>query len=227
MTTKCWFMISRINSNSHIVFDLDDTLYREIDYLKSAYRYICRQVETKNDRALFDKMWERYQRSENVFEWLVESFENSKPTVTMGQLLELYQTHLPDIKTDTSVKKFLDYLRARDISTGLITDGRSITQRNKLKALGLQNYFKDVIISEEFGSEKPDERNFLFFENKYPGKDFVFVGDNTSKDFIVPKKLGWFTICLKDCGNNIHKQELPNAAVDKTIESFEELLSMN
>ena len=29
-----------INSNTHIVFDLDDTLYKEIDFVKSAYVYI-------------------------------------------------------------------------------------------------------------------------------------------------------------------------------------------
>ena len=29
-----------INNNTHIVFDLDDTLYKEIDFVKSAYIYI-------------------------------------------------------------------------------------------------------------------------------------------------------------------------------------------
>ena len=29
-----------INNNTHIVFDLDDTLYKEIDFVKSAYNYI-------------------------------------------------------------------------------------------------------------------------------------------------------------------------------------------
>jgi len=39
----------------------------------------------------------------------------------------------------------------------------------------------------------------------YPGKEFWFIGDNTSKDFIVPEKLGWRTICLANCGDNIHQ----------------------
>ena len=29
-----------IDNNTHIVFDLDDTLYKEIDFVKSAYIYI-------------------------------------------------------------------------------------------------------------------------------------------------------------------------------------------
>jgi len=42
----------------------------------------------------------------------------------------------------------------------------------------------------------------------YPGKEFWLIGDNTSKDFIVPEKLGRRTICLANCGNNIHQQNL-------------------
>ena len=36
-----------ININSHIVFDLDDTLYKEIDFVKSAYLYINRYIKLR------------------------------------------------------------------------------------------------------------------------------------------------------------------------------------
>ena len=35
---------------------------------------------------------------------------------------------------------------------------------------------------------------------------FIYIGDNTKKDFIAPNKLGWETICLRDNGLNIHQQ---------------------
>ena len=60
-------------------------------------------------------------------------------------------------------KHLLDVLKEKNIPAGLITDGRSVTQRNKLKSLGLLNYFKEVIISEEFGSEKPGLKELSFF----------------------------------------------------------------
>ncbi len=224
MMMKYWFMISKINSNSYFIFDLDDTLYQEIDYLRSAYRHISEELEKKIKINLFDEMWKRYVKKENVFEWIVKLFGSSNSSITISYLLELYRYHTPDIRLKNDVKKFLDFLSIRNIPAGLITDGRSITQRNKLKALSLEDYFQDTIISEEFGSEKPDERNFLYFKNKYPNKEFVFVGDNTFKDFIVPKKFGWFTICIQSCGTNIHKQNLPHSAVDKVVRSFEELL---
>jgi putative hydrolase of the HAD superfamily len=37
--------------------------------------------------------------------------------------------------------------------------------------------------------------------------NYYYVGDNTSKDFVAPNRLGWTTICLLDDGRNIHKQD--------------------
>jgi putative hydrolase of the HAD superfamily len=136
----------------------------------------------------------------------------------------LYRNHKPTIKLVKEASGFLEKLRTKKIKMGLITDGRSISQHNKLKALEIEYYFTDIIISEEFGSEKPNINNYLFFEKNYPGHTFYFIGDNTSKDFIIPAKLGWKMICIKDNGFNIHKQELNFSVKDvKTISSFEEI----
>jgi putative hydrolase of the HAD superfamily len=221
-------MISKINSDNYFVFDLDDTLYQEIDYLRSAYKYISQELKKKINIDLFDEMCQRYGKKENVFEWVVKSCANLDPSITIPYLLQLYRFHIPDIKLNEKVKFFLDSLSIRNIPSGLITDGRSVTQRNKLKALGLANYFQDIIISEEFGSEKPDEKNYLYFVNKYPDKRFIFIGDNTSKDFIVPQKFGWFTVCIKNPGNNIHEQSFSSGCQpDMIVESICELVGEN
>jgi HAD superfamily hydrolase (TIGR01549 family) len=104
-------------------------------------------------------------------------------------------------------RELLDRLHELNVPMGLMTDGRSTTQRHKVEALGLHPYLSDVLISEEFGSEKPDPRNYRFFADKYPQRRFIFIGDNTRKDFIVPAQLGWTTICLKCSGWNIHPQD--------------------
>ncbi|MGM9786689.1 MAG: HAD family hydrolase, partial [Candidatus Cryptobacteroides sp.] len=86
---------------------------------------------------------------------------------------------------------------------------RSIQQRNKIEALGLNRWIEndDIIISEEFGSEKPALANYEYYMKRYPECcDFTYIGDNPNKDFVVPNILGWETICLIDDGRNIHKQ---------------------
>jgi putative hydrolase of the HAD superfamily len=212
-----------IDSNTFFVFDLDDTLFKEIEYLKSAYRSIAHKVSASDHADLYEQMFLRYKRKENVFKWLNDEY--GIHGVELPWLLKEYREHIPSISMADDTAKFLEQVREHKIPTGLITDGRSITQRNKLRALGMEDYFRDIIISEEFGSEKPDERNYLFFENKYPGKDFYFFGDNTGKDFIVPQKLGWKTVCIKDDGNHIHPQkENPIPAPAFMISSFKEIV---
>jgi putative hydrolase of the HAD superfamily len=216
-------MILNLKQNSFFIFDLDDTLYPEIEYLKSAYKFIADKIAPVTRKNIYPEMIKHFKAKENVFDWIAFNYAQKDNTISTPYLLKLYREHQPEIKLSEETKKFLERLKEGNISSGLITDGRSITQRNKLKSLGLTHYFKDVIISEEFGSEKPDEKNYLFFKNKYPENNFYFIGDNTSKDFIVPLKLGWFTICLKNKGMNIHEQKISTIFSLQTINSFDDI----
>jgi len=199
-------------NNLCVVFDLDDTLYKEIDYLKSAYRFIAKRLGNARlpEDNIYHIMIEAYTKGQNAFS-VVKSALNIDTPIEI--LLQWYRTHIPNIILPDDSKILLDYLHDRNILIGILTDGRSVTQRNKIKALGLNRYVpeQNVVISEEFGSEKPDERNYRCFETLYPEIDiFIYVGDNPRKDFIAPNRLGWRTIGLIDDGRNIHKQEAAN-----------------
>lgn len=77
-------------------------------------------------------------------------------------------------------------------------------------ALGLERFVSEenLIISEEFGSEKPSSSNYEYFMKRFPFADeYIYIGDNLKKDFIAPNSLGWKTICLLDDDRNIHKQD--------------------
>jgi putative hydrolase of the HAD superfamily len=217
-------MILHLKPNSFFVFDLDDTLYPEIDFLKSGYRIISEKILAVTGNDIYEEMIRRYKLKENVFEWISSAYSHKDHNLTTSNLLKFYREHVPLIKLSIDTKQFLQALKEKNIPVGLITDGRYVTQMNKIKSLGLSAYFKDIIISEEFGSEKPDERNYLYFQNKYPTKSFYFIGDNTIKDFFIPLKLGWVTICLKDNGQNIHSQNFEDGiSPDLIINSFSEL----
>ena len=118
----------------------------------------------------------------------------------------MYRGHHPNITLDSDTSSMLKYLKSYG-ETGLITDGRSITQRNKIKALGLEDYFDKILISEEMGYSKPDFRLFQQF-HEYNANTYFYIANDTSKDFLAPNQLGWKTICLIDSNNiNIKKQE--------------------
>jgi putative hydrolase of the HAD superfamily len=146
---------------------------------------------------------------------------------TLDKYLELYRFHYPSISFSTGVSEFINNIIESNMAFSIITDGRSISQRNKIQALGISQVAKNIIISEETGYEKPHVYNFKIIEQLYPTKKFVYVADNTSKDFITPNLLKWDSICLLDNGQNIHKQDftLENEYMPKkTIKSFKELV---
>lgn len=205
-----------------VCFDLDDTLYKEIDFVESAYREIA---ESEKCPDLLPKMMGWQKNDENVFFHFNKAI--GKET-SISEYLKLYRSHYPTISLSAGVEDTLNELKHRGITLGLITDGRSISQRNKIKALGLDRWFDNdnVIISEETNFEKTEEPNFRYFIKKYQGAEFTYVGDNPKKDFIVPNRLGWKTVMLKDDGRNIHKQEavLVENLAQITITGFEELL---
>lgn len=184
-----------------IVFDLDDTLVKEIDYLKSAFFEIAVQLDISNS-GLFDEMFSWYKNKEDVFLNLERRYEKAN----VNYLKSLYRKHIPNLNSKSESRNLLVQLKKAGHFLGLITDGFSVTQRNKLQALDIEQLFDRIIISEEFGSEKPCEKNFLTF-HELGTKEYFYIGDNVSKDFITPNKLGWTTVCLLNNGENIHIQD--------------------
>jgi putative hydrolase of the HAD superfamily len=218
-------MIITVPENSFFIFDLDDTLFPEISFLRSGFRAIANYLYPFLHKDIFQEMLELYDKRENVFVFIIENYKNKIDDITKDTLLNIYRYHFPDIKLEKSVFNFLQQLQQFQIPMGLITDGRSITQRNKIEALGIQHFFSDIIISEEFGSGKPHPDNFLYFSNKYHGCDFYLFADNTTKDFIVPAQFGWKSFCLKGSKENIHKQNLDQLPESVSIfSSFDEIV---
>ncbi|MFV0173154.1 HAD family hydrolase [Empedobacter falsenii] len=186
----------------YIIFDLDDTLMYEIDFLKSAYKEISTLVDKENQEELFKLMLIKYHEGENVFDFLINNYTN----FSKEQLLQMYRNHFPNVSLNEGADDLLKKIKSKGYKLGLITDGRSVTQRNKLKALKIEDLFDKIIVSEEFGSTKPDERNFkIFLENDI--EEYYYIADNTKKDFVTPNKLGWTSICILNKGFNIHKQD--------------------
>ena len=57
--------------------------------------------------------------------------------------------------------EILDYLKER-YPLYVVTNGVGATQRKRLKASGLDKYFRDIFISEEAGSQKPQKEFFEY-----------------------------------------------------------------
>jgi len=199
----------KVSHNTVIVFDLDDTLYNEIDYLKSAYKSIAIFLEPNHWKPLYSKMFALYRCKMNVFEFLANTYGVEK-----DNLLDMYRNHNPDIQLFDGVLELFEAIKSKNGKIGLLTDGRSKTQRAKIKSLGIENYIDKIIISEEIGSEKPNVANFKAIENVLPAIEYYYFADNLIKDFITAKTLNWKTIALVDNGKNIHFESQKNITAE-------------
>lgn len=188
-----------------IVFDLDDTLYKEITFLRSAFEHILR---TYNLSQHLDKFYQIYQQGGDAFDWLIT--EHLQQTAK-EDLVDLYRYHTPNINLSFDAHTTLLNLALNpNVVLGLITDGRTRTQLNKIISLGIDEFIKDdyIVISERFGSSKPNPANYQYFMEKIQAEEYWYIGDNVQKDFVAPNRLNWKTICLMDDGNNIHSQNV-------------------
>ena len=64
--------------NKIFIFDLDDTLYKEIDLLYSAYREIAGWIELKFSlKGIYAFMLETYKEQADVFSRLIDTYDLS------------------------------------------------------------------------------------------------------------------------------------------------------
>ncbi|UOO82373.1 HAD family hydrolase [Uruburuella testudinis] len=192
-------------ADSVIVFDLDDTLYSEFDYKVSGIHAVCAQLA---------ELYPQYSATDllalldtHKSDWLDRLCRHcGLNDAEKASLLWHYRLHRPAIRPYMPSEN-LSALIQRFAASALISDGRSLTQHLKLKALGLSGCFDHILISEAFASEKPQPERFDFIRKQYPGKTWIYIGDNIKKDFVTPNNQGWLTIGLKASANNIHQHD--------------------
>lgn len=219
-----------------VAFDLDDTIYKERDFVVSGYRAIARQIADADSVFNYDEMVHVMSNAPlNPFDSLEEYLLNRSIQKSISHTFDIpwmvatYRNHSPDISADDAVAVIKELISG-SYRIGLITDGRGSTQTNKIKALGLDRLISsdNISISELVGGEKYTPVPFERMMKLNPDiTRFVYVGDNPMKDFLWPNRLGWTTIQLVDNGRNVHSQQISLPTDDYCpryrIHSLEEL----
>ena len=201
-----------------IVFDLDDTLISEREYIRSGFKVVSEKIgkEYKLDiNHVNELMYNLFnESSKNVFNKVLDKLNITYDFNYIKELINTYREHMPDINLYTDAKEILEYLYSTDLKLGIITDGYKITQRNKLKVLDIEKNFDCVVVTDELGIEywKPHRQSYDFIKEQLglEYEEMVYIGDNIAKDFITANKLGMTTICIvreEGIYCNIQKEE--------------------
>jgi putative hydrolase of the HAD superfamily len=176
-----------------VIFDLDDTLIPERQYIESGFHHIAKIISNKfeiSEEQVFRDLMALFKESpKNVFDRLLNKHKIDCTKKMIADLVEEYRNHFPKISFYDDVLNCLEHLKSKNIKVGIITDGYANTQRQKLRAVKAYEYFDEIILTDELGREywKPHPRAFEEMRAKLKVKfnEMIYVGDNPEKDFYV------------------------------------------
>lgn len=193
-----------------LIFDLDDTLYYEMEYVLGAFKEVAKYFGNKykkDNEELYLRMkqiLEEFGRGkifniickENVFK------------EDINDLVDIYRGSVPELELYEDSKEVLNWAREHGYNLGIITDGCSKVQWNKIKALGIEKLVDKIIVTDDLGREfwKPNKRAYLGMVKclKIREDECVYIGDNPNKDFIGAREIGIKTVrIIREKGDHI------------------------
>jgi len=209
-----------------LLFDLDDTLYDEKQFVKGGFEAVSLYIS------------ERYNVSKNAFyQTLLKTLEKEgrghtfdialkrfglykKGLVT--KLVQIYRNHKPRLFLYPDAHAVLSKLK-NNYKLGLITDGNQRVQRKKVQVLKIKDFFNVIIFTNHYGIEKQKPSPFPYQKaiEKLGVKptETIYVGDNSYKDFIGAKKVGIYTI-------RVLRGEYKDVRLDKAFEADYEVRNL-
>ena len=186
-----------------IIFDLDDTLILERDYVKSGFFAVssyCQEQYNLQEDNTFDFLWSRFQNGNrgNLFDLLIE--ENARLLAKVEELVYIYRNHKPNINMVDGIENLISFLK-KEKKLGLISDGYLETQQKKIEALNISHLFDTILLTDSFGKNnwKPSSVPYLKVLNDLGAspEESVYIGDNPKKDFIFPNESGMKSIRIR------------------------------
>jgi HAD superfamily hydrolase (TIGR01509 family) len=172
-----------------VLFDLDDTLYEQGDWLAPAWSAVAAAAAPYGidrgtlEAALLAVAAGGSDRGQIIDRALARVGADGVP---LAPLLAAFRASVPaQIAPYPGVREALERLR-REVPIGLVTDGDVAIQRAKLRALELDDAFDVVVLSDALGRARrkphPAPFNAALTALGEPARDVVHVGDRPEKD---------------------------------------------
>jgi len=189
-----------------LVFDIDDTLYLEREYVRSGFQVVGGWAQRNlGIPDFFEHAWKVFENGgrSTIFNQVLESCGVEVTGSLIQTLINIYREHNPNIELLDDAVKLLEKYNGR-IPLAIVTDGVSRSQRAKSRALGLDKYMNPIIFTDELGvgMGKPHPKSFRIIQEKtgVSGSSCTYIADNPAKDFQGPKSLGWNTVRVRRQG---------------------------
>ncbi len=214
-----------------LVFDLDDTLFPERSHAIGALADVARafEAELSPPFPLHERLCELLDAPSRTrtFDTVLAELGRDDAAVLVPRMIDVYRAHRPRITLYPDADAALQRWRGR-VPLALITDGWPEIQEAKIDALSIRDAFATIVITGQWGVEffKPHPRAYREVMQTLGAKASrcVYVGDNVTKDFVAPRRLGWRTVCVRR-GDGLYEggAAAENGHPEVTVASLDEL----
>lgn len=193
--------------NKAVFFDIDDTLYDTSGFASLARKaainvMIDEGLPLSPDEAykllreIIKEKGSNYGKHFNVLTKRV--FGEEKPLLIALGMITYHNVKFALLRLFPETMSTLIFLKSKGYHLGVISNGITIKQWEKLIRLGLHHFFDEVVTSEEEGVEKPDERIFQQALDKMGCKaeKSIMIGNKFSEDIIGALNIGMDAILV-------------------------------
>jgi putative hydrolase of the HAD superfamily len=103
---------------------------------------------------------------------------------------------------------------------GLLTNGATDLQNEKIDGAGIRNYFHQIICSGELGYAKPNSLLFkeILIRFNVTAKQAIMIGDSLRKDILGAQSLGMKTVWVNRDGTGRDNSIVPDFEISNLIE---------
>jgi len=188
-----------------VLFDIDNVLYNSGHQVEMARRSA---VEAMVNAGLGMSIEEGFEKLEEIvkrygsnfnkhYDMLVGNRKDKNRIIAAG-IVAYHNTKRVYLKPYEDTASTVMKLKMLGYRVGVITDGLSVKQWEKLIRLGLEDIFDCVVVSEDVGVEKPDLKIFLKAceELGVKPKECVYVGDRLDTDMTGSNGVGMVSVRL-------------------------------
>ena len=209
---------------SAVLLDLDDTIYCYDSCHKIAishcYQHYTNSIDNKISFIDFNIFYNQ-KRSDVVkklssngscrsrlfaFQAMFEEIKTDNNFQLAQEYDEIYwNIFIDNMNINKNALLFIQKCRKLNIDICIVTDMIAKIQIRKLQKLGISQYIKYLVTSEEVGVEKPNHKIFQTALNKLdlPSQNVIMIGDNEEKDIKGAESIGIksYKILIKNSDN--------------------------
>lgn len=222
-----------------IFFDIDDTLFSTSLFAEKARK---RAIDTMIQLGWKVDPEEAYQELSEVisefspnygghFDKLVlrmgaKAYESLNPAILIAQAVVSYhESKHKFLYPYPDVLPLFRVLAKKNLELGIITDGLTIKQAEKVIRLGIYSYLNPhcILISEQLGISKPNKKLFQQACNRcnLKASEIMYIGDNPKNDIVPAKEVGMVTVRILRDGK--YRHHVSPVTPDYEISGFESL----